>query len=422
MMIANMLATGPWMALLSVLAIVGIIVAGGFIVAVIGRMMLGVFAHPAQQSNNQTYTPQYTYQNNNAQAYVPQAEEPQHIPVRESVAPQDDYAYDVDEGKAKAEEEALSKELEGAEEDDFFKDFTGDNDSRFGADDDLMSMIDEISQDVLDEEQENMIKAEQEESSANQSILDKYSIDNYFEEEEEPVEVVEDTVETIVDEETISEINALKQQVKEIVETMEENKNQTETFNEQLINILNELKEANKREVRTEQDAEREINELKQQLEESRQEMERQVQERIEEEDETTQASLQEQLDKANEEIEELKLELSELLDKMNEGGEEVKPDEVDEIEALRKEVREMLEGMREESEAKTNNFNAQVLEMLQELKEANVKQSEQAKLETNEEAVEEVATWQEELELTEQENSKTISRRTIAQDRRRKI
>ena len=41
--VSNVLATSVWMAFLSVLAIIGIIVAGGFIVALIGRMVLSLF-------------------------------------------------------------------------------------------------------------------------------------------------------------------------------------------------------------------------------------------------------------------------------------------------------------------------------------------------------------------------------------------
>ena len=95
---------------------------------------------------------------------------------------EDDYAYavDVDENKAKLEEEALNSK--NINEDDFFNDFDGDDDLRFG-DDDLLGMVDEISQDILNEEEENVVKAEQEESLANQSMLDKYSIDSYFDDE-----------------------------------------------------------------------------------------------------------------------------------------------------------------------------------------------------------------------------------------------
>ena len=39
-LVSNILATGAWMAFLSILAIIGIVVAGGFIVALLGKMVI----------------------------------------------------------------------------------------------------------------------------------------------------------------------------------------------------------------------------------------------------------------------------------------------------------------------------------------------------------------------------------------------
>lgn len=447
---SNMLATGVWMAFLSVLAIIGIIVAGGFIVAVIGKMMLSAFSNSDSQANVNPAAAGYTYvptgeQNvyNNQNAYMTQAEEAQYVrpapaPVQDT-APEADYSYalDVDENMARTEEDALNNELNGVDEDDFFKDFKGDNDKRFSDNDDLMGMIDEISQDVLDEEEQSTIKAEEEESRANQSVLDQYSIDNFFDEQEDEEEEYqpeaeeyqpeaietyssEESVETVVDQQTMNEINALKDQVKEIVETMEENKNQNETFNEQLISILNELKEANKKEVRTEQDAEDEIISLRQQLEQSRIEIERQLQERIADKDAEMQARLQEQMDASNAEIEQLKAQLTELLNKMDEPDDEAlenEPEEMNEMEALRAEVKEMLDDMREQNDEKSNEFNAQILEILNELRESNLKQSQQVKIETSEDAVAEVETWKEELDVAEEEMQKKYKEEMLHKD-----
>ena len=426
--VSNMLATGAWMAFLSVLAIIGIIVAGGFIVALLGRMVLSLL-NPKAEEVTKVDEFGYVNTNTNSSQYITQDEEyiqrSQEVSqVVQSTKAEDDYAYatDVDEKLARKEEAQLNQELSKAdEEDDFFNDFTGEDDVRFG-DDDLISMIDEISQDVLEEEEKSTLEAEKAESEVNKSVLDKYSIDNYFDdnedelldefEETEQDVVVEEQIDNIVDQQTMDEINALKQQVKEIVDTMEYNRNQSETFNEQLINILNELKEANKKEVRTEEDAEREINELKQQLEDSRIEMEQQLQDKIADKDAEMQQRLQEQLEASNAEIESLKAQLSQLLEKMGEGEEdeamEKEPIEeveepMDEISKLRKEVEDMIASMKQETEAQ-NNVNAQLIEILNEMKEANLKQSEQDKIETNEDAIEQVDAWQEELEVTEKE------------------
>ena len=439
--ISNILATGAWMAFLSILAIIGIVVAGGFIVALLGRMVLTLVS-PKQETldDNSQYTynaPTVNY--DQSSVYVTQAEQnmQQKAPA-EQVSPTDDYAYavDVDKDLAKKEEELLNNELKASkpsEEDDFFNEFMGNDDVRFG-DDDLLGMIDEISQDVLEEEQEERIATEKVESENNKGILDQYSIDDYLSNEantsveetdelaaeddlfgedpfaEQVVEEQPEQLNDVVDQQTIDEINTLKQQIKEIVESMEDNKNQSETFNQQLINILNELKEANKKDVRTEEDAEREINSLKQQLEASRVEMEQQTQEKIADKDEDIQQRLQEQLDASNAEIENLKAQLSNILAKMENPDDDAMEKEPvaeeepeDEISALRKEVGEMLASMREENKVQTT-VNTQLLEILTSMKEENLKNKEQATVETNEDAEEQVAEWKEDLEATEKE------------------
>ena len=448
--VSNILATGAWMAFLSVLAIIGIVVAGGFIVALLGRMVLTLVSPKNEVLDDNT---QYTYNReqsvnyDQSSVYVTQAEQsvqPDFAPAKVDAVDDYSYAVDVNKDLAKQEEAMLNSELENTEEsqeDDFFKDFMGNDDVRFG-DDDLISMIDEISQDVLDEQQEEMFEAEKEESEANKTLLDKYSIDDYLNNnnideetaEELPVEelpaeedvvneedsfeqseIVEEQSEQlvdVVDQETMDEINTLKQQIKEIVENMEDSKNQNETFNQQLINILNELKEANKKEVRTEEDAEREINDLKQQLEASRLEMEQQMQEKIADKDAEMQQRLQEQLDASNAEIESLKAQLSDILAKMEGSDDEddamekepvAEEEPEDEISALRKEVGEMLASMREETKVQTS-VNTQLLEILTSMKEENLKNKEQDTIETNEDATEQVSEWKEELEATEKE------------------
>lgn len=437
--LSSMLATSAWMAFLSVLAIIGIIVAGGFIVALLGKMVLSVLSPKAQDDVRQVDEFGYT---NEQGTYVTQSQEmAQHNVTAQpkvQTTPEDDYAYavDVDNDLAKAEKEALDKEPSNkVEEDDFFNDFTGEDDVRFG-DDDLMGMIDEISQDILDEEEQTSIKAQQAEDEATKSVLNKYSIDDYFNEDKEELDLDEDDdldldevqeveqeeeITNIVDEQTMDEINTLKQQVKEIVENMEENRNQNETFNEQLINILNELKEANKKDVRTIEDAEDEINSLKQQLEESRLEMEQQIQARVANKDAEMQERLQQQLEQSNAEIESLKEQLSQLIKKMEDPEDEaleVEPaEEEDEITALRKEVKEMLEAMREDSDNRNNEINAQLVEILNEMKQKTLSKEENLDIETSEEAIEQVTDWQEELELAEKEMNENFKEEMLHKD-----
>ena len=195
--LSSMLATSAWMAFLSVLALIGIIVAGGFIVALLGKMVLSVLSPKAQDDVRQVDEFGYT---NEQGTYVTQSQEmAQHNVIAQpkvQTTPEDDYAYavDVDNDLAKAEKEALDKEPSNkVEEDDFFDDFTGEDDVRFG-DDDLMGMIDEISQDILDEEEQTSVKAQQAEDEATKSVLNKYSIDDYFNEDKEELDLIDDVV------------------------------------------------------------------------------------------------------------------------------------------------------------------------------------------------------------------------------------
>ena len=73
--LSNMMATGAWMAFLSVLAIIGIIVAGGFIVALLGRMVLSLVS-PKQYDEVQKVD-EFGYVNNMQGGYITQNEERQ---------------------------------------------------------------------------------------------------------------------------------------------------------------------------------------------------------------------------------------------------------------------------------------------------------------------------------------------------------
>lgn len=449
-----------WMAFISVLAIVGIIIAGGVLFAICGKIILSLFSKETQEEannlNNQVVSKDYSIENQSALEV--------NKTVNQEVSNDYNHALDVDDEAAKTEEKQLNEELENKTDDDFFKDFSGDEDNRFG-DDDLMGMIDEISNGVLDEEESANAEQEKIKDEENKSILDNYSIDNYFDEEdeeepetnveedkeldedieeepileteEEPEEIVEEkpvvnkmsvddedvgVVEHIVDEATMEEINALKEEVKGIIEAMEQDKNDNKTFNEQLISILNELKEANKeKQIETDKDAEKEIENLRIQLEESRQEVERQAKEKAEQEDAERRKIMQQQLENSNAEIENLKAQLAELLRKMDseDEGEEVKPTtkEDGEISALRLEVKEMLDTMREETDARNNEFNSQLIEILNEMKEANLNKSKEVKVETTEEAIDEVDEWKNRLEEAQNEMQKSFNEQLLHKD-----
>ena len=111
--LSNVLATSAWMAFLSVLAIIGIVVAGGFIVALLGKMVLNIVSPKTQEEIRQV--DEFGYANEQG-TYVTQSQEmAQHnvnAQPKVQTAPEDDYAYavDVDNDLAKAEKDALDKE------------------------------------------------------------------------------------------------------------------------------------------------------------------------------------------------------------------------------------------------------------------------------------------------------------------------
>lgn len=427
--LSNIMATSIWTAFLSVLAIIGIIVATGFIVALLGRMILNVIT--PGNGNNQTITKvdEFGYEKApeaQTTTYLMQDEElKQSKSVKqevETVSATEDYLYgsDVDEDKAKLEEEQLNKELSDEEEDDFFKDFAGEDDVRFGEDDDLLGMIDEISQDVLEEEEQKIIKAEEEQSKENQSMLDKYSIDSYLQEEQKEVSDIFD----IIDADTVNQMNELKREANEIVNKMKK-ENQGMTYNEQLISILNELKQANnKAPIETIEQAELEINLLSAKIEDTRIDMETQVVDEMFDMSESKQDELQNQIDETNAEVEAIKQKLADLIDRIEkpeaqeveitEETSEEKVESQDEIAMLRNEVKEMMDTMRAERDTRNDEFNARVIEILNEMKEVTLNQSKNSKIETSEDAVAEVESWQEDLELTEEEMNKQFSEQML--------
>ncbi len=427
--LSNIMATSVWTAFLSVLAIIGIIVAGGFIVALLGRMVLNVVTPNngyneavakvdefGYEKASDTQTTTYLMQDEELKQSKSVKQEVETVPVTE------DYLYgsDVDDDKAKLEEEQLNKELSDGEEDDFFKDFAGDEDVRFGEDDDLLGMIDEISQDVLDEEEQKIVKAEEEQTKENQSMLDKYSIDSYLQEDQKEVSDIFD----IIDVDIVNQMNELKQQANEIVNKMKK-ENEGMTYNEQLISILNELKQANnKAPIETIEQAELEINLLSARIEDTRIDMETQVVDEMFDMSETKQDELQEQIDETNAEVEAIKQKLEDLIDRIEkpeaqeveitEETSEEKVESQDEIAMLRNEVKEMMDTMRAERDTRNDEFNARVIEILNEMKEVTLNQSKNSKIETSEDAVAEVESWQEDLELTEEEMNKQFSEQML--------
>ncbi|MBQ3502073.1 MAG: hypothetical protein IJA72_00190, partial [Clostridia bacterium] len=170
--------------------------------------------------------------------------------------------------------------------------------------------------------------------------------------------------------------------------------------------------------------AELELNLLSNKIEDARIDMESQVVDEMFDMSESVQNELQDQLDQTNAEVEEIKAKLADLIDRIEkpevqevEITEEVaeeKPVNQDEISMLRNEVKEMMDTMREERDNQNNEFNARVIEILNEMKEVALNQNKSSKIETSEDAVAEVESWQEDLELTEEEMNKQFSEQML--------
>ena len=414
---STFLSTNLWTASLSVLAIMAIIIGGGFVVSLVGRMVLSLFEGSGSNSSSKGKSKQNSLQGEYQMLSEEKAKQAEVI-----AKPEQDFLYTpIDQELAKKEEQDLKTELaqdveveatkSSAVKDDFFDDITNDD----LEDDDIMGMIDEISNEVLDDENQPV--------EEEKSVLDKYSIDTFFdnlEEEEIEEDVTDINLKDIVDFATMQQFEILKQQVKEIVNSMDQKSGKT--FNEQLIDILNELRVANNKDkIITKEDAEREIIALKQELQTVRAEMEKQVEEKMAAKDAEIKEKIDGQLAHSKVEIESLRNQLTELLVKLGESDEGAKPIEDADIEAIRNEVKDMLDEMRNETVVHNNQLNEQLLAILTEMKEVALKKGEQAKVETAEQAVEEVAEWQNELELSKLEMEKQFKEQMAYTDEQMK-
>ncbi|MBQ8430913.1 MAG: hypothetical protein IJX26_03105, partial [Clostridia bacterium] len=183
-----------------VLAIVGIVVVGGVIIAFLANTVINVFAADSrvikdesriEEITSAAYTePSNTYQNvnnvtnNNVSSnasedfdYFTEDDNSVVTDVNNAIAKEEEKLLKNESNGLKVDEKKESP-LDFEDDDDFFADFNKPKETKSESkeedDFDIMSMVDEISKDVLDDKANEVKTAKPEEKS----ILDNYSIDS----------------------------------------------------------------------------------------------------------------------------------------------------------------------------------------------------------------------------------------------------
>lgn len=218
-----------WMAFVSIIAIVAIVVIAGGIIAFLGHMIIGVFDKDRQATNTKTEALDYS----------------QYKQLENSDSRTNEYDFStINMAKAQKEKEELQnnnkddelfKLLENNNSDDDIKEIEERLKNQEqpkpapapvvtapveeDADEDLNSLLDEISGDVVDEEKDRI----NEENNNQTSILSRYNIDdilNNIQEEEEPEEVVEEEPEELEEPEDLEDNSEELEKANQEIETL----------------------------------------------------------------------------------------------------------------------------------------------------------------------------------------------------------
>ncbi len=231
-----------WMAFVSVLAILGIVLIGGGLAAFLIHMLVGVFDSGKNVDNASTTT---------TSKEVIDYKDYKQLEQSNSATVEKDYDFDaIDEAKAESEKALVESEQDKEDNFDLDEDTTEDEikdiEARLKAeneaedDDDFADLLDEIANDVVDEEKDKM---EEVNAPKMDESLESYSIDEYIKTlEEEPVE--EENVEEVVENEELVEVPVVEEKVEEnkvsseeldnANKVIEDLKSQLEALNKQL--------------------------------------------------------------------------------------------------------------------------------------------------------------------------------------------
>lgn len=241
-----------WMAFVSIIAIVAIVVIAGGIIAFLGHMIIGVFDKDRQTTSTKTETLDYS----------------QYKQLDNTNSKINEYDFStINLAKAQKEKEEVQKSndeeifklLENNDSDDDIKEIeerlknqeqskpvpapapvvnTTEEES---VDEDLNSLIDEISGDVVDEEKDRIS-----EENSKTSMLAKYNIDdilNDMDNDEEEEEVVEEPVEDEIEEGPVEPVAQI-QEIQDNSEELEKANQEIEDLKAQLAEMNQKLEEA----------------------------------------------------------------------------------------------------------------------------------------------------------------------------------
>ena len=241
-----------WMAFVSIIAIVAIVVIAGGIIAFLGHMIIGVFDKDRQTTSTKTETLDYSQykQLDNANSKI---NEYDFSTINLAKAQKEK------EEVQKSNDEEIFKLLENNDSDDDIKEIeerlknqeqskpvpapapvvnTTEEES---VDEDLNSLIDEISGDVVDEEKDRIS-----EENSKTSMLAKYNIDdilNDMDNDEEEEEVIEEPVEDEIEEGTVEPVAQI-QEIQDNSEELEKANQEIEDLKAQLAEMNQKLEEA----------------------------------------------------------------------------------------------------------------------------------------------------------------------------------
>lgn len=241
-----------WMAFVSIIAIVAIVVIAGGIIAFLGHMIIGVFDKDRQTTSTKTETLDYSQykQLDNANSKI---NEYDFSTINLAKAQKEK------EEVQKSNDEEIFKLLENNDSDDDIKEIeerlknqeqskpvpapapvvnTTEEES---VDEDLNSLIDEISGDVVDEEKDRI-----NEENSKTSMLAKYNIDdilNDMDNDEEEEEVVEEPVEDEIEEGPVEPVAQI-QEIQDNSEELEKANQEIEDLKAQLAEMNQKLEEA----------------------------------------------------------------------------------------------------------------------------------------------------------------------------------
>ncbi len=240
------------MAFVSIIAIVAIVVIAGGIIAFLGHMIIGVFDKDRQTTSTKTETLDYSQykQLDNANSKI---NEYDFSTINLAKAQKEK------EEVQKSNDEEIFKLLENNDSDDDIKEIeerlknqeqskpvpapapvvnTTEEES---VDEDLNSLIDEISGDVVDEEKDRI-----NEENSKTSMLAKYNIDdilNDMDNDEEEEEVVEEPVEDEIEEGPVEPVAQI-QEIQDNSEELEKANQEIEDLKAQLAEMNQKLEEA----------------------------------------------------------------------------------------------------------------------------------------------------------------------------------